>query len=347
MKNVTNLAISWFIWGLSFYLYYPFVSLFAVEFLPDVVVLYLTSTIFAIPLPLVGGRLSRKIGLVKTMKLGGVISGIGLILVAFSQSAIWLIISYTVTSGFFLGLPSYYSYMNSLGKGTISRVWTISILPSFFTPYIGGVIASVFGLRSVFFISGMLMTMTALPLITLNDILAPTPRPLKLSYNILIPIVVILPIGLTLPFVFLELHEIYSMSYEEIGELATISEIIGAIFTYLYSRFAKKYLISIYLFIYSLVYLLFYNPLFSVFFGLWEAIIPSTLEESNERAPESFAIINSFQQVGWLISYIAGYLSLSPKFSLFLSSILAVLIGVTYLFLNRSQPFNLRESPST
>ena len=334
MNNVARIAGSWFIWGLSYYLYYPFVSLYVVKFVKDVTLVYLISAIFAIPLPLIGGKLARKIGLVKTMILGGIISGIGLIMVGLAKDLLLLIVSYIITSSFFLALPSYYSYMNNLGKGTISVVWAISILPSLFTPYIGGVIASLLGLREVFIIAGIIMIFTGIPLLGLEEINVKNEK-VRLNYKILIPILVILPIALAFPFIYLVLRENYSMSYEEIGEIATLAELLGAFFTFLYSRFERKFLLSVYLFLFSLASLVYVNPFFSVFFGLWEAIIPSALEESREKSPEAFGLINSMQQFGWLIGYLASYLAFSARLSLLASSVLALILGLSFLFIRK------------
>ena len=333
-NRVTKLAGSWFIWGLSYYIYYPFVSLYIVKFVKDVTLVYLISTIFVIPFPLIGGKLARKIGLVNAMKLGGIISGIGLILMGLSNSLFWLIASYVITSGFFLALPSYYSYMNNLGKGIISAVWTISIIPSLFAPYIGGVIASLLGLREVFIISGIIMIFISVPLIGLKGIDVPSEK-VKVNYKVLIPILVILPLALASPFIYLVLKEVYLMSYKEIGEIATLAEILGAFLTFLYSRFTKRFFLSIYLFLFSLVYLVYINPFFSIFFGLWESIIPSALEESREKSPEAFGVINSLQQVGWFTGYLASFLTFSAKLSLLLSSILAIILGMIFLSIKK------------
>ncbi|QIW23649.1 MFS transporter [Sulfolobus sp. S-194] len=334
MNSEARLASSWFIWGLSYYLYYPFVSLFAVKFVQDVTILYLISTAFAIPMPLIGSKLARKIGLVKTMMLGGILSGIGLVLFSFSTSLSFLIISYVIASTFFISLPSYYSYMNNLGKGTISKIWAISIIPSLFTPFIGGIIASVLGLRAVFLIGGILMTLTALPLISLKEIQI-IKDSLVFDVKLLIPIVVILPIALAFPFIYLVLKQNYSMSYENIGLIATLAEMIGAFFTFLYSKFARRFFLSLYLVLFSLIYLIYFNPMFALFFGLWEAIIPSALEESKEISPEAFGIINSFQQVGWFMGYLFSYLEFSIRTSILISSLISVILGFIFLVINK------------
>jgi len=332
--SVARLAGSWFIWGLSYYLYYPFVSLYIVKFVKDVTLVYLISTIFAIPLPLIGSKLARKIGLVKAMIIGGIVSGIGLSMFGLAKDLSLLIISYVITSGFFLALPSYYSYMNNLGKGTISIVWAVSILPSLFTPYIGGIIASFLGLREVFIIAGIIMIFTGIPLLGLEEI-SVKDEEIKLNYKMLIPILVILPLALAFPFIYLVLKENYSMSYEEIGVIATLAEILGAFFTFLYSRLGRKFLLSVYLLLFSLVSLVYVNPFFSVFFGLWEAIIPSALEESREKSPEAFGLINSMQQFGWFIGYLASYFAFSARLSLLVSSILALILGLLFLFIRK------------
>lgn len=328
MNSEGKLAESWFIWGLSYYLYYPFISLFVVKFTQQVTLVYLLGTLLVIPFPYLGAKLSRKIGLVRTMELGCVISGIGLILFSFSTNLIWLIISYAIISLFFLGLPSYYSYMSFLGEGVISRVWAISIIPSFFTPSVGGIIATYFGLKEVFFISGIIMILSALPLISLPEIDIENGERNSYNNTIVIPILTIFPIALSFPFIYLILQKVYSMTYDQIGFLATIAEVIGALFTFLYSKINKKWLLSIYLLLFSMLYFVFYNPYVAILFGLWEAIIPSSLEESKGRRPEDFGIINSFQQFGWLTGYLVSYFAFSTYYSILISSLSSVLLSL-------------------
>ncbi|BFH73847.1 hypothetical protein SJAV_17910 [Sulfurisphaera javensis] len=334
MNNETKLAGSWFIWGLSYYLYYPFVSLFVIKFISDVTLVYLISTLFAIPMPLIGAKLTRKIGLIKTIELGSILSGLGLILFSFSENLVWLIITYTLSSAFFITLPSYYSYMNNLGKGVIAKLWAISIIPSLFIPSVGGLIASFFGLRTIFLLGGILMILTFLPIAKLEEIEIDNEK-IKIDIRILFPILVILPIALTFPYIYLILREKYFLSYGEIGFLATIAEIIGAVFTFIYSRFTKRFLLSLYLVLFSLVYLTYYSFVFSIFFGLWESLIPTALEESKGKTPEAFGIINSLQQAMWEVGYLVSYFTFSPRFSILISSLLAIILSIIFLLFKK------------
>jgi len=74
------------------------------------------------------------------------------------------------------------------------------------------------------------------------------------------------------------------------------------------------------------------SPFFSVLFGSWEAIIPSALEEVDDRSPETYASINSLQQIGWLMGFIASAISFSPALSIFISSGVSLTLAL-FLFL--------------
>jgi len=58
--------------------------------------------------------------------------------------------------------------MSSCGKGVIARVWGFSILPSLFTPVIGGFLADYFGIRLVFLVAGVFNWVSSVPILFLE-----------------------------------------------------------------------------------------------------------------------------------------------------------------------------------
>ena len=335
MNKTGLLALSWFLWGLSYYLYYPLISIYAIHFITanKLPVLYISYSFLGILMPLAGYKISKSIGIVKSIILGMALGGIGLVLMGLANNVEALFLSYSLSSSVFISLPNYYSYMSNLGKGVISKVWAFSILPSLFSPFLGGEIATVFSLRYVFVIGGLTNILATVPIIYLEDLKVTDDNGSVISRKILLPYVVIIPISLSFPYVFLEVKDVYNLDYIEVGLLATIAEILGALLTLLSSY--KRGLLPLFLFLFSLTYLLYFNPFFAIFFGNWEAIIPTSLEDSNAKSTRDFAIINSLQQSAWLMGYLISFFLSSPKLSLLSSSIISLLLALSLKYFER------------
>ncbi|MEJ2774803.1 hypothetical protein WIW90_00975 [Sulfolobaceae archaeon RB850M] len=335
MNKTELLALSWFLWGVSYYLYYPLISIYAIQFITtnELPTLYISYSVLGMLMPLIGYKISKRIGIVKSIILGMALGGMGLILMGLAVNMETLFISYSLSSTVFISLPNYYSYMSNLGKGVISKVWAFSILPSLFSPFVGGEVATIFSLRYVFIIAGLFNILASLPITRLEDIKVMDDNGSLISRKVLIPYVVIIPISLSFPYVFLEVKDVYNLDYTEIGLLATIAEILGAVLTLLSSY--KKGFLPLFLFLFSLTYLLYLNPLFAIFFGNWEAIIPTSLEDSNAKSTRDFAVINSLQQSAWLVGYLISLSLSSPKLSLLSSSIISLFLALSLKYFRR------------
>ncbi|BCU70966.1 hypothetical protein [Stygiolobus caldivivus] len=332
MRKIGLIILSWLFWGVSYYLSYPFISIYAVQFIPSryVSLVYVFFTLSAIPMPLLGAKVSRKLGVVKTVWLGMFLSGFGYLVVSLAKDFSEMVIGFMVSYTTFLSLPNFYSYMSSCGKGTISRVWGISILPSLFTPSIAGVLGSYIGLKYVFLLAGVFNWASSLPVLFLDE--KPVLRgKMSMSKAITIPVLVVFPIALVFPYVFLEIKTIYRLSDVYIGVFATSAEAVGMVLTLL-SSYVKRTLLSVYLFLFSLIPLIYISPVFSIFFGSWEAIIPSSLENLTDNSPETYAVINSLQQVGWLIGFIVSAISFSPLISILISSAFSLALSILLFF---------------
>ncbi|AHC52514.1 hypothetical protein SUSAZ_05640 [Sulfolobus acidocaldarius SUSAZ] len=328
MNRVALLSASWFIWGIAYYLYYPYTSIYASEFIRErlIPLIYIAYTLIGIPSALLSAKVSRFLGMKRSILIFMALSGIGLVIVAIATTLPVLILGFTISSSSLLiALPNYYYYMNNLGKGVISKVWAISILPAVFTPVIGGTIAQLLGIRYVFLTAGLFMTLSGLPVLGLKyeeQSVVFYQSTKKLNP---LPGLVIIPISLASPFVFLVTKDMYNLSYITLGVLATMSEVIGMIVVFFSA--GKNKLLPIYLILFSLVYLVFFNPLFSLAFGLWEVLIPLAIEEVNGNSVSAYSRMISIQQTFWLIGYFASLLALSVKFSLLISAISSLVLA--------------------
>ena len=324
MKKLWLIALSWLFWGVSYYLTYPFISIYTVKFTPDVSLVYVFYTLFAIPMPILGAWMSKKIGVVKAMWFGMFVSGFGYLLVSFARNLVELVLGFMISYTTFLSLPNFYSYMSSCGKGSISKVWGISILPSLFTPTLAGFIGSYFSLRLVFLLAGVFNWLSSAPLLFLEERSLPRGK-IVIGRRKLIPILVIFPISLVFPYVFLEVKTLYELSDVYVGFLATLAEVLGMFLVFLSS---KRFLLPFLLLLFSLVPLIYVSPFFSLLFGSWEAIIPSSLEEVDDKSPEAFASINSLQQMGWLTGFLVSSLPFPPFISMLFSSIFSIALSI-------------------
>lgn len=190
---------------------------------------------------------------------------------------------------------------------------------------IGGAIAQLLGIRYVFLTAGLFMTLSGLPVLGLEydkESIVFYENTRKLNP---LPGLVIIPISLASPFVFLITKDLYNLSYVAVGVLATMSEVIGMVVVFLSA--GRNKLLPIYLMLFSLVYLVFFNPLFSLAFGLWEVLIPLAIEEVNGSSISAYSRMISLQQIFWLIGYVASLLALSVKFALLISAISSLVLA--------------------
>lgn len=327
-RGELNIAVSWILWGAGYYAYYPFLSIFLVRFMPEtrLGLFYTILTAAAVPIPILGAALGKAIGVKRTMTLGMALSGLGLMTLGFADSMASALFSLILYYLFFLSLPHFYAYMSSMGRGTIARIWGISILPSIIMPTIGGYVATAFSLEMDFLLSGAAVLISAAPLITINDLVPNHDGSPKTSS--LIPFLVILPIALASPYVYLVDKMIYGLSYSSIGIIATIAELMGMISALMGSRIKRNSFLAVNLGLFSLIGLLGINYVFAVFYGFWESIIPLSLEGIKARGPRDYAVINSMQQLGWLSGYISSAALNEPIVAIQASSAISILMAI-------------------
>jgi len=334
-KKAVSLTISWILWSVGYYLFYPFLSIFLNKVIsePNIPKFYMILQIFAVPLPLIGGFLGEKLGRDKLIIISMGLSGVGLILLPFSHDFTSAIIFGLIYYLFGLSLPNYYIYMSSIGKGYISLIWGYSILPSLFSPYLGGVIAESLSIETVFRIAGVFFILAGLPIFYINN--DENVKSNNLTNDVIkidlrrvfLPMICIIPIAIISPFIYLYIFNKYNLDYIEIGILSTLAEVLGMILVFIHYKVKRtKEILSVSLFLFSLISLTYYNPIPVIFFGLWESIIPLSLEYAIPKQPvKVIPLINSLQFSSWLIGYVISYAINNPDYLILLSSILVLI----------------------
>ncbi|BCU66999.1 hypothetical protein HS7_04360 [Sulfolobales archaeon HS-7] len=330
-----KISASWFLWGAGYYLYYPFLSIYLVRFFPEDLLGYffLLLTAVTIPLPLVGSMLAKLVGPKIVTVVGMILSGTGIILMYIANSFVIALIYMLLYYCFFLSLPNYYYLMRGLGEGVLSRVWAISIIPSIALPAVGGILASLIGVRVIFLIAGLLIALSSLPIIFMKEV-----REVKKGKRILvrsttIPFLVVIPISLTFPYIYLLLKLVYGFSYYTIGIFSTFAELLGFLVLITLSYFRKSIsILSIVLLLFSSIVLVYVIPDFSIMFGLWEVLIPLSIEVIPPLTSiDDYALVTSIQQGGWFVGYIIDSAVQRPNYAIIGASFVSICIGLTII----------------
>ncbi len=319
MKLLLKITISWILWGIGFYLYYPFLSIFLVRYIrpSELGFFYLITLIFSLPLPYIGGKINEKFGENYSILIGMSISGLGILLFSFANSVILLYVFMIMYNSFYIALPAFYELMEAEGKGTISKVWAISVLPSIFMPSIGGLISQYLGFTYLFILSSIFIILTSFPLFDQKEI---KKENTKITLCPIISLIII-PVALSGQFIYLVTKEIYNLSNALIGIIATFAELLGSIIAFSSSFISSKKAINISLLLFSLQSLIVFSPYFSIFYGLWESILPLSLS-----IKKNYVSAVTMQILGWILGYLVASISQSPKYDIFLSSILSLIV---------------------
>ncbi|WP_009989889.1 MFS transporter [Saccharolobus solfataricus] len=332
-----SLLGSWIIWSVAYYMYYPFISIYLSRFVEEskLSLFFVVFQAVSLPLPLIGARLSKRNRILPII-IGMLVGGIGMIMLPFSRNILEATIFMSLNYFISLSLPSYYSLMSEVGEGTITRIWSLSILPSIIMPSLGGLLAQYFGLRLLFMIGGIVLATSFLPMV--NSSYNSSSQSL-LNFNITIrsflPAILILPIAMEFPYIYLVVYNYFHLTKEYVGIIATSAEILGMLLTYLASKliFRKKYLLSLSLFLFSLTSLYFLSPTIAIFFGCWEVIVPLTLEYfSSRKTVYDFALITTMQGLGWVLGYLIDYFIPNISLLLLSSSLIAFLLALMIVF---------------
>jgi MFS family permease len=326
LKARDYFALSWLLWGAGYAIYYPFYPLLAKTIVGEMNlgILYAEVASVGALLPILGAFVAERVGPRTTIIMGQLLSGVGTALIPLAQSWESLVAATLVVYMFFLALPSFYAAMSELGEGTISRVWTVSLIPTVLLPYFGGETIQRLGFTWAFFLSGLLTASSGLLFLFSRDVRARVGRFGSFSP---LPMLSIVPIAVSFPF-FTPVLEDSGLSYSLIGAVVSASEALGMLMAVYLPKFRLKGFIAS-LLVFSLTPLVLVTPYSGVVFGSWEAIIPLSLEFSRfEKSVRGFAVVNSTQQLGWLLGFTIDSVLASPRDALLMSSVMSLFVAL-------------------
>ncbi|MBW9140204.1 MAG: hypothetical protein K1T65_00575 [Candidatus Aramenus sp.] len=340
MRSQEGLLLSsWMFWSVAYYMYFPFLSIFFSRFVPEgeVSLLYLLFQASSLPFPFVGARLHRRSPILAIV-VGMGLSGLGLALLSLARNALEVVAFMVVNYSFYLALPSYYLLMGRQGEGTITRVWAFSILPSLFMPSVGGFLAEALGFRGLFLLSGVILASSFVPVLKVHCEAAEREAAGLPRSAYAIPLM-ILSVAMASPYIYLLAYVDFSLTKVQVGELSTLAEVVGMAFS-LFSSYTKRKEVSLALslLLFSLVSLLRVSPLFAVFFGLWEAVIPLSTEVFAGRtgSVDEYAVVVALGDAGWALGYLVDAVWQNAELAIYSSSLVA-LFTATMLLLDRAR----------
>jgi len=320
-------TVSWLIWGAGYAVYYPFYPLFAERFVGQggLGLLYAELAVFGMLFPILGAELGARIGPRGVIALGMASSGLGLALIPLAWNYPTFL-AFSVTSyAFFIALPNFYSWMASLGEGTISTVWAASVLPMIIFPLVGGGVVQYLGFTFVFLVGGLLTALSGLVVLSQGD---PSVEAGKYQRISPVPMACVVPIAMTFPYLTPTLNDL-GLNYLAVGLLMSLAEFLGMVLSYSMPKL-RTWGLVISLLIFSLVPLVYINVGFGVAFGAWEAVIPLSLEFAVfNKSLRGYAAVNSSQQFGWLLGFLTDSALRAPEQSLLLSSALSIALAFT------------------
>ncbi|MGC8567212.1 MAG: hypothetical protein ACP5I6_06450 [Caldisphaera sp.] len=329
-RDVMLITASWFIWGAGFYVYYPFYTVFLSNLIgvKQLSMFFILLELATLSFPVIGALISRLINIKYAIAIAMVISGIGLFLIPFSKNFVSVLITSALSYFFYAALPNYYSLMRYFGSGVLTRVWAVSVLPAVIFPLIGGITAEGFGVKYPFLIAALLTSLSGIIMIYEKTDSVKREKFVISFGKDPTPAISIIPIALVTPFIMPVLVKLYGMSYFKLGVVDAMLEGLGMTAGFILPLIGS-FGLPISLFVFSLVSLTYVNWPYALSFGMREAIIPLSLDYwMASNSPESIAIVNTFQQFGWIIGYIVSWILIEPKYNFIASSFVSFLIGI-------------------
>lgn len=297
--------------------------------------LYFIGQLVGTPLPLVGAELGRRYSPKVGVYIFMLLSGLGIATMGLGNSLDHLV-SYLLYQSFLGALPCYYFLMSGRGRGTISLIWAVSIIPSVAVPAVGGGIVTDLGFRSLFLLAGIFLSASALPVMFLDDG-SQSPEGYVPKRGMLLYSLTVLPVALAFPFIYLLTDVTFSLPYYELGVLSSASEVIGMLSLLTLPRLKRIDPLPLSLMVFSLSFISLYNPLGLLPFGLWEAVIPFSLEKVSEyNSLKALAYVNTLQSAGWSLGY--GLSLFFPgRLSIEVSSVIALSLSLGLWVMSRGK----------
>ncbi|HII75203.1 hypothetical protein [Sulfurisphaera tokodaii] len=323
MRSIKSVVISWTLWGLAYYLYSPYLTVFLKTIIKEDFIgfLYIISTLVGLVYSVVP-LFTKRVKEITIVSL--IISGIGLILLSISNNALTAILSLILYSMYWVSVPIFYLLMND----EVAKIWAISMLPAIIIPFFDDSVILTLGIRSIFLIAGVIMALTALPLINVDI------RGMGGSYddddersnNLSFIILTILPLSVSLPYLYVD------MPLKLIPIVYVIGESIGILMALFLSKIRNG--LSLALLGFSLISLNTVIPYGAMFYGISEALTALGVDKVRIKNLKDSVKVTILEVLTWLIGYaIATVLFIiSPILPSIYASLLAILFALLLLF---------------
>ncbi|MBB5255024.1 hypothetical protein [Sulfurisphaera ohwakuensis] len=321
MRSIKSVVISWTLWGLAYYLYSPYLTVFLKNIVKEDFIgfLYIVSSLVGLIYSIIP-LFTKRVKEITIVSL--IISGIGLILLSMSNNALSAIISLILYSTYWVSVPIFYLLMND----EVAKIWAISMLPAIIIPFFDDSVVLTLGIRSIFLIAGVIMALTALPLINVDIRGMGGSYDDERSNNLSFIILTILPLSISLPYLYV------SMPLKLIPIVYAIGESIGILMALFLSKIRNG--LSLALLGFSLISLNTIIPYGAMFYGISEALTALGVDKVRIKDLKDSVKVTILEVLTWLIGYAiaTALFILSPLLPSIYASLLAILFALLLLF---------------
>jgi len=323
------ILVSWSLWGLSLYLFSPYLSPLLEQIVHNaelVGIIYVIASPFSILFSLLPKWFNKANSLLIPLSL--TISGIGLLTLGLSENQALAILGLILYNFYWASVPLYYVLMSILGDGCLTRIWAISMIPAIIVPPISGLVFSKLGIRMIFVISGLTMITASLPMYKIEAKLKEEGKG-ETSY---LPLIfTILPSSIALPFLYLD----KGISESLIWLIYAIGEGLGVGMSLVLWRLKNG--LSLALIVFSgIITAILYPQLGGVFYGSSEALVALGVDAVKPRDLNNAVKVTFIESTLWGVGYVIASLLYVVWASLpiIFAGLIAILFSLTLIVLS-------------
>ena len=323
MRFLKYIAMSWTIWGISLYLFSPYLTILLEHSINSNLIglTYVISSIAGVFLLASLGRTKSR----EVVEGSLVLSGVGLLLLGLIQSPITSVLGLILYNSYWVAVPFFYYELSRGEKEEFSKAWAISMVPAIILPIIGGMIVLHAGLNAVFVVAGIVMMLSAIPLRWVKFEVKEGEGSSQLS---LIPLIFsVLPLSLALPF----LYEVRFFELSAVWITYEIGEIVGILITLMSWRIKNPLQLSLLLF--STVFINSFISVGGFYYGLSEALLSVGVESVRPKSYRDAVKVALAEALIWTIGYIVASIVYIINYSLpfIYASLIALLFSLLLL----------------
>jgi len=323
LRFTNAVVVSWTLWGIAYYLYSPYLTVFLKGIVKEdyIGILYVLSSIVGLAYALLP-KITTRIKEITVASL--IVSGLGLILLSFSNNVEIASLSILLYSMYWVSIPVFYLLM----RDNVAKVWAISMIPALIIPFIGGKIITVLGLKGIFMTSGVIMALTALPLINveIRGREEGVQERKRDKINLSPLIFTILPLSIALPYLYV------NTPLSLIPIVYALGEGIGIGIALYLSKVRRGLAIALSTF--SLISLNNVIPFGAMFYGISEALTALGIDGIKIKSLKDSVKVTLTEISMWLVGYAVAtaLFAIAPFLPTIYASLLAILFALVTLF---------------